>query len=167
MNRRACRARPKGRARGNGDPAERAERGETLIELLITVTIMGVLFVAVMAGTATSIAMSDFHRQDGTAEGVIRAYAERVADPTDVPYVDCGSVTTATYATPIGFTLPNTDWTASVTSVVFWQGAGSNPQFSGVCPSPDKGLEQLTLQVQSKAGKNQARESVVIVKRKP
>jgi prepilin-type N-terminal cleavage/methylation domain-containing protein len=167
MKRRACPTRPWVRARGNGDPAERAQQGETLIELLITVTIMGVLFVAVMAGTATSISMSDFHRQDGTAEGVIRSYAERVSDPTDVPYVDCGSVTTATYATPIGFTLPNADWTASVTSVTFWQGATLNPAFSSACPSPDKGLQQITLQVQSKAGKSQARESVVIVKRKP
>jgi prepilin-type N-terminal cleavage/methylation domain-containing protein len=166
MKRRACPAGPRARARGNGDPADREERGETLIELLITVTIMGVLFVAVMAGVATSITMSDFHRQDGTAEGVIRAYAERISDPTDVPYVDCGSVTTASYATPIGFILPNADWTASVTSVTFWQGA-LPPVFSSVCPSPDKGLQQITLQVQSKAGKNQARESVVIVKRKP
>ncbi len=133
------------RARADG------ERGETLVELLVTITIMGILFIAVVAGVATSISMSDFHRQAGASEGVIRAYAERVLDPTDVPYVDCA--TTASYANPIGFTLP-TGWTASITALTYWQG-NNPPTFTATC-SPDKGLQQITLRVQSKTGKNQA-----------
>ena len=146
-----------GRARTRGDS------GETLVELLVTITIMGVLFIAVVGGVATTIAMSDVHRQEGTAEGAIRSFAERVSDPSDVAYVDCA--TKASYASPVGFTLP-AGWTASVVSVGYWQG-NNPPTFTGACPSPDKGLQQLTLQVQSKAGAHQATETIVIVKRRP
>jgi Tfp pilus assembly protein PilV len=142
----------------------RGQRGETLLELLVTVTIMGTAFVGIIAGIGTTFMATDSHRQEATAEGVLRSYAERIQDANDVPYVDCA--TTSTYASPTGFSLPAAGWSASVTSVLSWQG-GPPPTFAASCPVPDKGLQQLTLRVSSPAGNHQAIETLVIVKRKP
>ncbi len=141
----------------------RGEDGETLLELLVTVTIMGIAFVAILAGVAVAITASDSLRDEAVAEGVVRNYAERVADPDDVPYVDCAP--TSAYATPPGFAVP-AGWSASVTAVAYWQG-NNPPTFGGSCPSPDRGLQQVTLRVQSPAGQQQATETVVVVKRRP
>jgi Tfp pilus assembly protein PilV len=145
----------------------RHQRGETLIELLVTVSIMGIAFIGILAGIGVTFVASDSHRQAATAEGVLRNYAERIQDPTDVPYVTCA--TTSSYTTPIGFALPAAGWTASVTSALWWQG-NTPPTFLATlatCPSSDKGLEQLTLTVKSPTGLHQATATVVIVKRKP
>jgi Tfp pilus assembly protein PilV len=140
------------------------QRGETLLEILVSVSIMGTAFVAIIAGIGTTLMATHVDRQAATAETVVRSYAERMQDPVDVPYVDCA--TTSTYTTPIGFALPAAGWTASVTSVMAWQG-DTPPTFAASCPSPDEGLQQLTLTVQSPAGFHQATKSIVIVKRKP
>ena len=142
----------------------RLERGETLLELLVTVTIMGTAFVGILAGIGTTFMATDSHRQEATAEGVLRNYAERIQDPTDVPYVDCA--TASSYTSPTGFSLPASDWSASVVSVLSWQG-DTPATFGATCPSPDEGLQRLTLQVKSPDGAHQAVETIVIVKRKP
>jgi len=142
------------------------EQGETLLELLMTITIMGIMFVAVLMGVATAISASTTNRDESTAEGVVRAYADRIIDSKDVAYVNCA--TTSTYATPPGFTMP-TGWTASVTNVAFWQG-NNPPTFAALpscVPANDNGLQQLTLRVQSPpGGKQQATETLVVVKRR-
>jgi type II secretory pathway pseudopilin PulG len=142
----------------------RDPRGETLLELLVTVSIMGTAFVGILAGIGTTFMATDAHRQAATAEGVMRSYAERMADPTDVAYVDCA--TTATYASPTGFALPTVAWSASVTQVRYWQG-DTPPTFTGSCPSPDNGLQQMTLTVKSPAGDHQVTDILAVVKRKP
>jgi Tfp pilus assembly protein PilV len=88
-------------ARGQG---ARGQGGETLLELLVTVSIMGTAFVGVLAGIGATFMATDSHRQEATAETVLRNYAERMKDPTGAPYVTCA--TTATYASPTGFSLP-------------------------------------------------------------
>jgi Tfp pilus assembly protein PilV len=142
----------------------RGERGETLLELLVAVSIMATAFVGIIAGIGTALMATGSHRQAATAEAVVRSYAERMEDPNDVPYVNCA--TTATYGTPIGFSLPAAGWNASVTRVLAWQG-DTPPTFASTCPTPDKGLQQLTLTVQSPAGSTQVTDTVVIVKRSP
>jgi type II secretory pathway pseudopilin PulG len=142
----------------------RGQGGETLLELLLTVAILGTAFIGVLAGIGTTLTASDTQRQAATAETVLRSYAERMKDPVDVPYVACA--TTATYATPVGFTLPTPEWSASVTTVLLWQG-NTPPTFLASCPVPDKGVQQLTLTVTSPAGGHQTVQTVVIAKRKP
>jgi type II secretory pathway pseudopilin PulG len=139
----------------------RRESGETLLELLVTITIMGAAFVAIIAGVGVAIASSDSHRQEATAEGVVRSYAERIQDSRDVPYVDCA--TTATYASPAGFAAPS-GWTVSLTGVAYLQ---ADNTYGAGCPSPDRGAQQLTLRAVSPHVKNGATETVVVVKRRP
>ena len=135
------------------------DRGETLIELLVTIVIMGLAFGAIIAGVGVAIASSDSHRQEATAEGVLRSYAERLTDPKDVPYVDCANA--GSYASVPGFSAPS-GWSVSITGITFLQ---ADNTFGGGC-SPDRGAQQLTLQAVSPHPKNGATEQVVIVKRK-
>jgi hypothetical protein len=129
---------------------------------MVTIAIMGIAFVAILTGVAIAITASDSHRQEATAEGVVRSFAERVIDPKDTPYVPCAS--TGDYQSPSGFELPP-GWSASVTSVAYLQ-PGDPPQaYGGGCPSPDLGAQQITLQVSSPQGRHAATEMLVAVKR--
>jgi type II secretory pathway pseudopilin PulG len=129
------------------------------LELLVTITIMGAAFVAIVAGVGVAIASSDSHRQEATAEGVLRSYAERIQDSRDVPYKDCAVA--ADYATVPGFTAPS-GWSVGITGIAFLQ---SGNTYGGGCPSnPDRGAQQLTLQAVSPHTKNGATETVVVVK---
>jgi hypothetical protein len=125
------------------------------VELLVTVVIMGAAIVALVAGVATAVASSDTHRQDATAEGVMRSYAERVQN---APYVECATGYTS------GYTVPSGGWTATITSIQYLQSDGSS--YGSTC-SPDLGAQQITLHVVSPHTKNGADQTLVIVKRKP
>jgi type II secretory pathway pseudopilin PulG len=137
---------------------EQRDRGETLLELIIAVSIMGVAFVAILGGIGTSILMSDIHRKQATAGAYVRDYAEAIQNTVAAGgYVPCA--TTATYAAPAGFAVPS-GFAASVLSVQQWSGAA----WQASCTS-DSGLQQLKLQVAS--ADSRAAEQVVLVLRKP
>lgn len=55
-----------------------SDRGETLVEVLVTVVILGLAGVAVMAGLATSVEASDIHRQATTSGSYVKNYAEAI-----------------------------------------------------------------------------------------
>ncbi|MFF0264211.1 prepilin-type N-terminal cleavage/methylation domain-containing protein [Kribbella sp. NPDC004536] len=136
------------------------ESGESLLELLIAVAIMGIAVVAIMAGLVTSVLVSDVHRKQATAGTAVRDYAEAIQTfVANGNYVDsCGSITP--YNLP-SFTVP-TGYTKSVVagSVRYW--SGSSWQTS--CAT-DLGLQRLILQVASNDGR--ASERVTVVLRKP
>ena len=97
------------------------DKGETLLELMMAVAIMGIAVVAIVGGIATSILMSDIHRKQTTAGAYVRNYAETV-----VAYVAAGtpasnlnfSGSPPDYRpSTVGFTAPAGGFVASVTSV--------------------------------------------------
>jgi type II secretory pathway pseudopilin PulG len=140
-------------------PSGGADRGETLVELLITIVIMGITVVAVVGGLMTSIQMSDVHRKQATAGAAARDYAETVDRYVgSTGYVACA--TSSAYSpTTVGFGAP-AGYTASVASVRYWTGT----TWTSTCSS-DLGLQQVTVQVQSDDAR--ATESSVLVVRKP
>jgi len=136
------------------------ERGESLIELLVSVTLMGVALVAIISGITTAIVMSDVHRKQATAGTVLRNYAEAIQNMvTGGGYVACASATS--YASPAGFTVPG-GFSKSVVggSMRYWS-AGA---WQSTCAT-DAGLQRLTVQVQS--DDTRAVEQLVVVVRKP
>lgn len=140
----------------------RSDDGTTLIEVIVTVAIMGIAFAVILGGMATSVLMSDVHRKQATSQTILRDYAEAVQGSQI--WAGCGA-TVATYgpgAAGIGFTVP-APYTAGATSVQFWRTDLTPPQFASACaPGPvDTGLQQITLQVTSDRGT----ESVGVVKR--
>lgn len=138
----------------------RTDRGESLIELVVAIGIMGVAVVAIASGITASIMMSDFHRKQSTAGSYVRSFGEAIQNTAaNGGYVDCAGTTA--YATPAGFSLPsNNQYAASVTDVQY---ATANGGWSGTC-STDLGAQRLSLVVQSKDGR--ASETLTVVVRK-
>jgi type II secretory pathway pseudopilin PulG len=137
--------------------------GESLLELLVAVVIMGIALVAIVSGLVSGILVSDIHRKQTTAGSTLRDYAEAVeaaVASSSSAYTACA--TTATYASPSGFSAPS-GYTSQVTAVRYWN--DTSLTFSGTCPSPDGGVQKVSLRVRSNDGR--ASETVDIVVRKP
>ncbi|HEU5270481.1 MAG TPA: type II secretion system protein [Jatrophihabitans sp.] len=135
------------------------ERGETLIELLVALAILGIALVAVIGAFGASIAMSDVHRKQASAGAAVRNYAEQVAYyVADTGYTACAAPS-AYAAGTVGYTAP-AGYTASPLSVRYWSGSA----WSASCGS-DTGLQQLTVSVSS--ADTRAVEQVTVVLRKP
>jgi type II secretory pathway pseudopilin PulG len=132
----------------------RADRGETLLELVVALAIMSAAVVALVGGLGTSILMSDIHRKQATAGVLVRNYAEAVTATVDAGGYPTGCTPLATaYTAPSGFS-------ATVVSVRYWTASG----WTSSC-STDTGLRQLKLQVASVDSR--AVEKLVIEVRKP
>lgn len=131
------------------------DRGETLLELLVAIVIIGVAVVAIIGGLVTSVLMSDIHRKETTAGTAVRDYAEAIENSVaGGAYVSCA--TTSSYAA--AYTAPS-GYAASVTGVAYWNGTAWQP----TCGT-DTGLQELKVQVAS--GDGRATERLVIVVRK-
>ena len=142
------------------------DKGETLIELMIAVAIMGIVVVAIVGGIATSIMMSDIHRKQATAGAYVRNYAETV-----VAYVAAGTpASNANFAgsspnyspSTVGFTAPAGGFVASVTSVWCWDDASN--KFISSCAAASS-VQQVTLNIAS--SDSRASETLLVIVRKP
>lgn len=136
----------------------RSERGESLVELLVAVVLLGVAVVAVVSALGTSVVMSDVHRKQSTAGAEVRTFAERVETAVaGGAYTVCAGSGTygGAYTAPGGFT-------AAVTAVRYWTGSAWSSSCSA---ATDIGLQKLSLQVASTDGR--AAEKVDVVIRKP
>ena len=137
--------------------------GETLIELLIAVAIMGITVIAIVGGFATSILMSDVHRKQTTAGAYVRDYAEAVEHYVAVPgnfNATTSPIALQTAVATDGFAAP-TGFTAAVTSVKCWN--DTSGVFSS-CTAADS-LQQVTLKVASTDSR--ASESLVVMVQQP
>ena len=78
-----------------------SQSGVTLVELLVTVAIVGVAFVAIVSGMFTYTASATAHRHQADTQLQLREWAERV---TVAPYVDCKTAYDDAYTPPTGYT---------------------------------------------------------------
>ncbi|MEV6928365.1 prepilin-type N-terminal cleavage/methylation domain-containing protein [Dactylosporangium sp. NPDC051485] len=145
--------------------ADPNDRGETLIELLVTVIIVGVAVVALVGGIATSVRMSDIHRKQAQAGAYVRAFGEAIENSvsTGAPtkYTACAG--TATYSTaypahPDG----GTAYTAAITAVTYWNPTSN--AFAASCTT-DSGVQKVSLKVST--SDNKVAETLDVIIRKP
>ena len=136
------------------------DRGETLIELILAIVIMGITVAGVMGGLFAAVHVSDVHRKQATAGASARDYAEAVeAFITAGGYVECAG--SSAYApAAVGFGVP-AGFSATVSAVAFWD--RTSRTFGTSCSSA--GLERVTVRVASADGA--ATEQSVVVVRKP
>jgi type II secretory pathway pseudopilin PulG len=145
--------------------SQKRESGETLVETMISMVLLGLLATGVVAGLGTNIKTADLDSQLSGSESVLRSYAQ-AWDAR--PYLACTSSANPYGATvPPGFT-PPAGYTASVQSpITVWDGdrtaaaSASGAKFVN-CPATDTGLQGLTLNVTPPRGPTQ---TVTITKR--
>jgi hypothetical protein len=166
-------ARSARRARASG------QRGELLIELLVTVAIVGLGVVAIIAGVGSTARLSGVSRVGTRGDQIITRYAENLsavayeACTSGTPYT--GAATSAIPATNLpdgvavgapGTAAATSDaYELSIESVGYWNGDLTPATFTSTCPPSDRGSQQLTLLVH--AGDNSFDRRMTIVKRAP
>lgn len=145
------------------------ERGETLLELVVAIAILGICVVAIGSGIALSVRMSAIHRAQATASAFLHTYAETL----EGNYTACTTSSSPNYAAglphpPSNFSKPN----AVVAVVAYWDTASasfptaSTATSSDPCPTGgDPGLQRVTLTLTSDDG--YVSESLVVVLRNP
>lgn len=126
------------------------EAGETLVEVLVALILLGVLSLGVLVGFSSVVVAGNVDRVSSTNAAVAR---NAIAELAAAPYVNCGSAATydaalqAAYAVPAGSAV-------HVTAVEYWTLASNPPTFhAGSCSAAatprtaggDSGLERLTI----------------------
>jgi type II secretory pathway pseudopilin PulG len=137
----------------------RGDGGESLIELLVALSIMGTAITVLLAGLGTAISMSAIHRKQATAGASSRAFAEAIENavakyPSEYDTTCTG---TATYATKYS---PPANYAATVTEVRYLSGTA----WSATCGA-DQGVQRVMLRIASADGKVVV--TLAVILRKP
>jgi prepilin-type N-terminal cleavage/methylation domain-containing protein len=131
-----------------------AEGGFTLVELLVTLTIMSIAFVTIISGIGVFSQTTRMHRSTAQLDAATRTYAERLVSASYD--ATCPTSYTAV-AIPAGY--------VAGISVQYWDGNASPVGWVASCPATDKGIQRLTVSLtQTTSG---ARDQLVLVKRQP
>ena len=146
----------------------RDERGETLVEVLVALIILGVAAVAILAGLQLSVATSDIHRKQTTGGAYARSYAEaiqRYVASAPGHYVECAPANAYAPATvgfgselPVGFT---------GTQAAAAQRVPPDGGPAGSCAGNDTGVQQVKITVSSDDDDERAAEELVVLLRRP
>jgi len=159
-----------GRALGG---ARKTESGETLVELMVTIAVLGIAMVAILGALWTTLRIADFNSKTSDGDTLARTFAETMKEggSTDTyKYVPCtvagGQVTYPVY-TP---TAPYDHYAATVTHIRYVNGYSVNqePVWADACPAAtDGGLQELTLVVTGPDNDNAVKttQTITIVKR--
>ena len=144
----------------------RCDAGFSLVEIVITIAIVGVTFSAILGGLFASITVSALQRKEATADTVARSAAEVVKDSDHNPYSNCAS---AGHYSLTGLSVPS-GFSVAITKVEYWDGNGLPVTpgyavgFQSNCPSQDHGIQRITIAASSSDG--QATETVQVIKRR-
>ena len=139
---------------------QRNDRGETLIELVVAVAILGIASVAILEGLMMGVRTSVMHRNDATGGAYVRSFAEAIQTDVDANgYKTCANAASG-YA---GVAVPDlpTGYAKSVTAVQSWNGAAW-----GACTAD--GIQRLDLKVTTTGdNEHKADETLTVVLRQP
>jgi type II secretory pathway pseudopilin PulG len=157
------------RARGE-DP----ESGELLVELLITVAILGLSMVAILGTIWTSLRVADYHRKTVNADVVVRNFAEVMQDTSGTyEYIPCATLTGANAYPGYSPPAPNANYEAEITKIEYLTGYSASDQptwqnSTAGCPSGgDQGAQRLTLMADGPTTDPnlRGREEITLIKR--
>lgn len=153
----------------------RDERGETVLEIVITVLIMGIAIVGLLAGLVTIGRTAENNARTTHVGNSAQAFAEEVKQPVlagatnpNATYVDCAT----TYPAFSGTLPTSATYVATITGIEYLAtvptGPGTAPTFDGACggaADPDLGLQRVTLEVSVTADGTTTAETMTFIKR--
>jgi hypothetical protein len=113
------------------------DAGESLVELLVAILIMGITVVIVVGGLATSVMVSGTSRQQGQAVAHLKSFTANVDGIATAGYQNCA--TSTTYAPTYS---PGGGFSAEIVDVFYWTGSG----WADACTT-DTGVQRITLRV--------------------
>lgn len=146
-------------------PRARDDRGETLVELVVAVAVLGIAAVAILGGMLLSVKSSDIGRKYATSGAYVRSFAEAIQNHVDnnSGYVDCAAP--GVYETAVRGTYGLDEGKYTPTSSKAWWWSGSEWKETGCTSALDGGLQRITVSVASKDGRGT--ESLTVVLRRP
>lgn len=139
--------------------AEAGERGETLIELIVTVLLLGTAIVTLLGALFSVVVLVGRHRSNVATSSRVTEIVETVQR---AQYVPCTASPgpTAAYAG-----LFSSD-RASVYSVKYLENATANPAvFTTTCPATDQGVTEIVIEVERGQGTGRVVTRQTILKR--
>ena len=125
----------------------RAEAGESLIEILLTVMVIGTTFTALLFAAGAAVDASRFHKKQVEAQAYLRQWAESIERNSDA-YVDCPGATPAVITSAPAAPPAITPQTVVVEA---WNGTAF-VKCSAVPSAADPGWQRITLEVKVKPG---------------
>jgi type II secretory pathway pseudopilin PulG len=119
----------------------RSEAGETLVELLITMMVIGTGVVAILGALTMAVQTSSMHRDEVEAQELLRSWAESLTTVQDGAGTHRYTACAGPGAIPLPADVPG-GWSASVVSVAYWSGTSWSP----TCGT-DLGIQRVRLRV--------------------
>lgn len=141
-------------------PGLRSDAGETLVEVLLALVILGIAAVAIVSGLQLSVKSSDLHRREATGGAYVRSFAEAIQNNVDSNgYKSCATAKASYEGVPVP-DLPS-GYAAKVTTVQSWNGTSW-----GSCTAD--GIQRLDLEVSSPGDtSHKATERLTVILRQP
>lgn len=138
----------------------RDERGETLVELIIAVAILGIAAVAILSGLLLSVKVSTVNSNQASGGAYVRSFAEAIQNHVDANgYAPCGAAA-SNYQSVAVPDLPGT-YAKAVTAVQSWNGTSW-----GACTAD--GIQRLELRVTTPGdASHKADETLTVILRQP
>src|SRR6516165_10030043 len=125
-----------------------SEAGETLVEMLIAIVIIGIAVTAILGALLTSMTASTQHRGLAVEDTLLRSYAEQAKQQIELQtptsstsYQPSCQPSYSVSWPPAGFTVP-AGYNVTITRIQYWTAAGFVD--SSACQS-DTGLQLITL----------------------
>lgn len=146
----------------------RVDRGETLIELLVALSILSVAGVAILTGVMLSVKTSDIHRKESTGGAYVRSFAEAIQNHVDqgaANYRKCAAANVYRDAVSSGAwrsELPAARFDLEQAAAEIWTAAGWTTTCSA---TTDGGVQRVSLTVKAKDGR--ATERLTLILRQP
>lgn len=151
----------------------REQTGETLVEILVSTTLLGIVGIGIIGAIASVLISTDVDRKSSQSEVIIRSFASAIQR---TGFVTCGGPGDyqGAFSAPRGFV-------ANVTGVSYWDGArptvvptvspapkqSSALNFRACSNGTDHGLQQIKLEVSRPGASRLGRAELTIVKRDP
>lgn len=137
------------------------ERGETLIEIMATVLLVGLAIVAILGTIFVAVKVTQSHRKSTKSSNQAFDFAEELLrTDAEQPYQPCDAGT-PNYA----YSLSQPGYAVSVVDIEYLVSQATATQsWQATCPATDQGLQKLTIRVVSPPDVEEV-ETIQVIKR--